>query len=132
MAPKCKITAAEFEQRYGELVARDFSEYTTAHTLQEALAKRSPPIVVSEEMLKIWFTKGHRIPAGAVRISSAVELQQQCGSFLPVLAAEHPSDYKLEKVLKERTPPVYASKGVLRQWLKRYFDAEPVDSAGHL
>ena len=32
----------------------------------------------------------------------------------------------------QRTPPIFASVGVLNQWWKRYFDAEPIHSAGHL
>ena len=35
-------------------------------------------------------------------------------------------------VLKGRTPPLHVSEMVLRQWFLRYFDAEPVNSAGHL
>ena len=38
----------------------------------------------------------------------------------------------LLKVLKARTPPLYVSDEVLKQWFLRYFDAEPINSAGHL
>ena len=40
MAPKSKITAAVFQERYGDLVAREFSHCITARTLQVALGNR--------------------------------------------------------------------------------------------
>ena len=55
MAPKVKYHAAnaeDFETRYGDLVAREFPDFTSAFTLQRALAARSPPINVREGMLK--------------------------------------------------------------------------------
>ena len=131
MAPKSKLTAAVFQERYGDLVARDFPHCITARTLQVALANRQPPIVVSDAMLKVWF-QTQRIQDGAVKVSSAEDLQQKCGSFLVSLAAEHSSAYKLGRALKERVPPVIASDGVLKQWLERYCNAEPVFSAAHL
>ena len=116
MAPKSvRLTAVEFQERYGELVAQEYSECQTARTLQVALGKRRPPIVVSEAMLKIWFAN-QRIPADAVKVSSAEDLQAKCGSLLNGLAAQYPTSFKLCRVLKERTPPVYASDGVLKNW----------------
>ena len=55
MAPKVKLTAALFHERYGNLVSENFAQYTTAHTLRVALSQRSPPIIVTDGMLKIWF-----------------------------------------------------------------------------
>ena len=40
MAPKSKITAAVFQEWYGDLVAREFPNCITARTLQVALANR--------------------------------------------------------------------------------------------
>ena len=82
-------------------------------------------------MLKVWF-QTQRIQDGAVKVSSAEDLQQKCGSFLVTLAAEHSSAYKLGRALKDHVPPVIASDGVLKQWLERYCNAEPVFSAAHL
>ncbi len=80
MAPKSKITAAVFQERYGDLVAREYAHCATAYALRVALAKRFPPIVVSDAMLKVWF-QTQRIPDGALKVSSAQELQEKCGSF---------------------------------------------------
>ena len=55
MAPKSKLTAAGFQEKYGDLVSEHFAQYTTAHSLRVALAARRPPIVVSDGMLKMWY-----------------------------------------------------------------------------
>ena len=55
MAPKAKLTAACFQEKYGDLVAEHFAQYTTAHSLRVALAARRPPIVVTDGMLKMWY-----------------------------------------------------------------------------
>jgi len=77
-------------------------------------------------MLKIWFDK-HRLPSDAVSVSSAEELHRRYG-----LAAQNPTAYRLMRVLKARTPPLYVSDAVLKHWFLRYFDAEPIHAAGHL
>ena len=131
MAPKFKLTAAISQERYGDLVSAEYGHCVIAHTLRGALASRIPPVVVSDGVLKLWFAK-HRLPDGAVRVSTAQELQEQCGSFIGVLAAQASGAYKLGRALMGCTPPVYASDGVLKEWLRRYFDCTPVNSAGHL
>ena len=37
MAPKMRLTAFEFESKYGDLVRVDYAEYKTAYTLRKAL-----------------------------------------------------------------------------------------------
>ena len=59
MAPKVKLTAALFQERYGDLVSEHFSQYTTAHTLRVALSERKPPIIVTDGMLKMWYHGFH-------------------------------------------------------------------------
>ena len=60
------------------------------------------------------------------------DLQEKCGYFLGVLASEHASSYRLGRALKLRAPPVFATDAVLKEWFKRYLDADPINSAGHL
>ena len=55
-----------------------------------------------------------------------------CADVLPALAAQNPTAYRLNKVLKKRTPPLHVSEEVVKRWFLRYFDAEPINSAGHL
>ena len=124
MAPKVKLTAALFHERYGSFVTEHFAQYTTARTLRIALSERKPPIIVTDGMLKIWFAK-YRMPSDAVTVSSAEELHTKYGDILPALAVQNPSAYRLTRVLKARTPPLYVSEQILKFWFLRYFDAEP-------
>ena len=59
MAPKAKLTAAVFQERYGDLVSEHFSQYTTARTLRVALSNHKPPIIVTDGMLKMWYHGFH-------------------------------------------------------------------------
>ena len=87
--------------------------------------------LIGAKAMIMWFAK-FRLPSDAVTVSSAEELHRRYGDILPALATQNPTSYRLMRVLKARTPPLYVSDAVLRQWLLRYFDAEPVNSAGHL
>ena len=131
MAPKVKLTAALFQERYGSVVSEHFAQYTTARTLRVALSQRKPPIIVTDGMLKVWFAN-FRLPSGAVSVSSAEELDRRYGDILPALAAHNPSPFRLQRCLKTRDPPLYVPDGVLKQWFARCFDAVPINSAGHL
>ena len=123
MAPKEKLTAALFHARYGNLVSEHFAQHTTAHTLRIALSQRKPPIVVTDGMLKLWFAK-YRLPDDAVTVDSLEELHSRYGDVLLPLAAQNPTAYRLNKVLRERTPPLYVSEEVLKRWLRRYTDGD--------
>ena len=121
MAPKKKLTAALFQELYGDLVSEHFAEYTTARTLRVALSQRKPPIIVTDGILKLWFDK-YRLPSDAVTVSSAEELHTRYGDVLPALAAQNPTAYRLDKVLKERTPPLHVSEEVLKRCQRRIRD----------
>ena len=126
------MNAVAFEEKHGDLVRREFSEYTTAYTLQKALEKRRPPIRVSVAMLRVWFGK-ITLPEGAVKVSSSTELQALYGEELDSLAEENPSAYKLRQALKKRSPPVYITDGIAKEWFKRYRgELQYINSAGHL
>ena len=131
MAPKGKSTAAVFQEQYGNLVSEHYAQYTTPYTLRMALSQRQPPIIVSDGMLKVWFAK-YRLPSDVVTVSSVEELNRTYGDILLALAVQHPTSYRLMRALQTRTPPVYASDSMLRNWFLRYFNMEPVNSAAHL
>ena len=114
MAPKMKLTAALFHERYGEFVSEHFAQHTTAYTLRIALSQRKPPSIVTDGVLKLWFAK-YRLPSDAVTVSSADELHTRYGDVLPALAAQNPTADRLNKILKERTPPLYVSEEVLKR-----------------
>ena len=82
MAPKVKLTAAQFHERYGHLVPGHFAQYTTAHTLRVALSEREPLIIATDGMLAKF-----RLPSDAVIVSSAEEHHRRYGEILPGLAA---------------------------------------------
>ena len=109
MAPKGKLTAALFEERYGRLVAEQYAEYTTARTLRVALSTHRPSIIVTDGMLKLWLQK-YRVPADAVQVSSVAELVEKYGDILPGIAAENPTAYRLQRALKGCVPPVCFGK----------------------
>ena len=68
MSSKRKLTAALFQEQYGKLVSEYFSQYQTARKLRVVLAQRDPPIIVTDGVLKVWFTKYH--PASHQAVST--------------------------------------------------------------
>ena len=117
--PGAKMTAKEFESKYGATVRRKYGDVATPRMLLNALRAEEPAIKVSEGVLKNWFAN-HRLPAGAEKVSTALELNEQYGDVVAELVEKHETAYLLGKALRERDPPVVASDGVLRQWLRRY------------
>ena len=68
MAPKVKLTAAQFHERYGHLVSGHFAQYTTARTLRVDLSELELLVIASDGMLAKF-----RLPSDAVIVSSAEE-----------------------------------------------------------
>ena len=127
--PGAKLTAAEFERKYGAMVSREYSDVATPRMLRNALSERRPAIEVSERMLKVWFSN-FRSPAGGEKVSSARELNEKYGDVVAELAKTYASSYLLGKALRARDPPVVASDGVVRVWLRRYrFDVPSMNTA---
>ena len=78
MAPKVKLTAALFQERYGDLVSEHFAQYTTAHTLRVALSERKPPIIVTDGMLKMWYHGFHSASRPPESNTKIVLLSKHC------------------------------------------------------
>ena len=131
MAPKMRLTAVEFESKYGDLVRVDYAAYKTAYTLRKALAGRQPPVYVTDGVLKVWFHSYSR-PADAINVSSDEELLRVCGHYLYALAGEHSSVDMLTRALTKQQPPVYADAKIVRKWLLEHFNLARIHSAGHL
>ena len=126
-----KMTAAIFEARYGAIARQEFPHCTTAYMLCKALAKRRPPVSVTDCMLKVWFQNFSR-PPNAVVVSTQEHLQQVCGMYIAALAAEHGTEYSLQRALTRQCPPVYADKHLVGKWLRKHMQVERIHSAGHL
>ena len=116
-----KLTAKEFESKHGAMVRREYGEdMPSARTLANALMARKPAIEVPEGVLKQWFAN-FVAPAGSwEKVSSARELDEKYGDVVAELAKKHETAYLLGKALRKRDPPVVASDGVVRVWLRRY------------
>ena len=128
-----KITAPQFEKRYGSLVRAEYAEITGREALRTALAARQPPICVSDGVLRQWLKRKSIKPADAITISSGDELQDKYGALVKTLAAEHATAYKLCQALRAQTPPVYCSDGIAKGWFKKYGTIlQRIDTAGHL
>ena len=104
MPPKVlNITADHFETKYGAQMRAEYSQYTTARQLKNALANRPRyPILVSDGVLKQWFLKynstvgaGAAAPEAVVSITSRADLESKYGHMLGTLADEYPTEFKL-------------------------------------
>ena len=51
------IIAAEFEEIYGELTRSEYSEFTRECALSKVLARREPPVIVPDGVLRVWLRK---------------------------------------------------------------------------
>ena len=121
MAPKQKVTAALFHERYGNFASEHFAQHTTAYTLRIALSQRKPPIIVSDGMLKLWFAR-YRLPSDAVTVSSADELHRRYGDLISEHFAQHTTAYTLRIALSQRKPPAIVTDCLL------YTSPSPRDS----
>lgn len=73
------------------------------------------------------------MPEGAVKVESALALQEQYGDLVLRLSVDHPSSYLLCKALRAQQPPLYVNDGVCKNWLLTYASGlELVHSAGRL
>ena len=66
MPPKSeKLSADDFENKYGKLVREKYVEFGTAYKLDKALRAHKPAICMTQGLLKQWFSKyGHCAAAG--------------------------------------------------------------------
>ena len=118
-----KISADDFERKYGKMVRERYPECTTARRLFNTMQSRinSTQFSLTEGLLKQWFLKyGHvkgssgDVHTASISISGRAELEAKYGEILPSLADSHPSAYRLCKALRQLTPPVLVTDGVAK------------------
>ena len=68
--------------KYGEVV-RSFGD-KSAYVMTKSLQQQIPPITATEGILKTWILK-YRLPAGAVRVNDADELEVKYGNAFRVV-----------------------------------------------
>ena len=84
-----RLTADALQEKYGEELARPpLSDAKTPRMLMKALLERIPPIVATDGIMKTWFQK-YRLPPGAIRISSAAELEATYGDEVRTLQKKY-------------------------------------------
>ena len=79
-------TAETLELGYGEIL-REYGELTF-YKLKQKLSARAPPLDVSEGVLKQWILK-YRLPADAIEIMGAEDLEKRYGDAIRHLAADN-------------------------------------------
>ena len=113
------ITAAEFEEIYGVLTRSEYPEFTRERALSKVLARREPPVIVSDGVLRVWLNKYK--PTDAVTVTSIQDLQDMYGDVVKNLVTEHGSPYKLAKALRTtQAPPIIISISMAGQWIKTF------------
>ena len=120
------------EAQYGEILRQHGN--VSWYLLKKALYSRSPPLDITDGVLKQWILK-YRLPPDAIQILGAKDLEQRYGKAIRHLAADNCTGYKLQAALKKLRPPLYASDQAAKDWLRKYGAAVYIvqgNSAGHL
>ena len=112
------ITAAEFEEIYGEITRTQYPDINRERALSNVLRAREPPVIVPDGVLRVWLRK-HK--SRAVTVSSIQELQEKYGDVLRVLLPAHNIAYKLAEALRTtQAPPVIISDRMAGLWIKTF------------
>ena len=113
-----ELTAAQFEQSYGDLVRSEYPDVIRERALSNVLVAREPPVIVPDGVLRVWLRK-HK--SRGVTVSSIQELQEKYGDVLRVLLPAHNTAYKLAKALRTtQAPPVIISDRMVGLWIKTF------------
>jgi len=125
------LTTKSLEDGYGStLRTPPYSACTSAYLLHAAIT-RDLGIDVTYATVRYWYDK-YRFH-GELSARSAAEANDKYGEILQALSVDNSTAYKLCKALRERTPPVYLTDRVSKQWLfacRGYMDR--IENAGHL
>ena len=113
-----ELTAAQFEEIYGDLVRSEYPDVIRERALSNVLVAREPPVIVPDGVLRVWLRK-HK--SRVVTVSSIQELQGKYGDVLRVFLPAHNTAYKLAKALRTtQAPPVIISDRMAGLWIKTF------------
>ena len=113
------ITAADFEEIYGDLVRSEYFDVIREHALSNVLVAREPPVIVPDGVLRVWFRKYKS--SGAVTVTSIQDLQDKYGDVVRVLLTVHDIPYKLAKALRAtHSPSIIISDRMAGHWIKTF------------
>ena len=126
-------TSDALHAKYGaELVRPPLLDVASPHLLRKALAKRAPPVHVTEQVCRSWFSR-YRVPATGVSVTNLQELEDGYGDAIRLVASQHPTAYRLAKALRGWNPPLCITEPLCKRWLETYSRGLTyVHSAGHL
>ena len=125
---------AELQSRHGAILSQPpLLDVTSAIVLRKRLLDRKPSIKVGVAVCRGWLQQ-YRPIEGAVKIESAEDLEEKYGDLTRQYAVDNPTAYLLCKAYRARTPPVFITDGVAKQWFLKYCggDTTHIDCAGHL
>ena len=127
------LSAVQLQEKHGELLkVAPYADAPSPFLLHKALWAHRPPIRITHAAVKTWF-KNYKDNPNQQSIKSATELNEQHGDIVKQLAIDNHTAYKLGAALRNRDPPIFASDGVVKQWLMKYGSKMTyIDNAGHL
>ena len=127
------LTASELQERHGTLLSQPpYSEVDTPYLLHKGLQERDPAIQVSLKAVTVWWNK-YKMPANAVTVASAHELEELDGDSIRHVAMENKTSYKLCRALRDREPPICVTDKLASAWLKKYAshsEVQNIENAG--
>ena len=113
------ITAADFEEIYGDLVRSEYSDVIRERALSNVLVARETPVIVPHGVLRVWLRKYKS--SGAVTVTSIQDLQDKYGDVVRVLLTVHDTPYKLAKALRTtQSPSIIISSRMVGQWMQTF------------
>ena len=125
------ISCKSLEEQYGDVLRQaPYSACSSAYLLHAAVT-RDLNLSVTYATVRYWFDKYRT--RGELSAESAADANERYGDLLQSLAADNSTAYRLCKALRERTPPVYLTDEVAKQWLAAYRGyLDRIENAGHL
>ena len=135
IASGVSLNASELQTLHGDVLGMaPLADAPTPFMLHAALVGMSPPITVTYATVRTWWSK-YKLAIGTTSVATAQALEDQHGDSIRHLTVDNATAYKLCKALRERSPPLFVSDGVAKQWLSKFggqSDLKYVNSAGHL
>ena len=96
----------------------------SAYVLHKALVEREPPVNVTYSSVKEWWKQYREglLEGASVGHSrmTALRFEEQYGERVRPLVPSNRTAYKLARAMATLNPPVFASDGVLKQWIHKY------------
>ena len=101
-----------------------YCDAASPYFLHKALVEREPPVNVTYSSVKEWWKQYREglVEGASVGDSrmTALRFEEQYGERVRPLVPSNRTAYKLARAMATLNPPVFASDGVLKQWIHKY------------